>query len=69
MPVFERMVAEHQKIGYGVEDGVAIRFVNEEVVDCVASKNHARGLVVEPGNGGIATHSMDVRCLAADETR
>ena len=53
VPVFERMVAEHQKIGYGVEDGVAIRFVNEEVVDCVASKNHARGLVVEPGNGAL----------------
>ena len=70
--IYRRLVADRTiPSGYGVDDGVGLRFEGARLVDAVSSRPHARAVWVQPHHGETMEERLPVRYLgdAAREER
>jgi dipeptidase E len=65
LPVYREAVARGAlPAGYAADDGAALLYDGDGLVECVASRAGARVMRVDPdGEGGVREHPMEVRLL------
>ncbi len=64
-PVFHRLIAEGEvPAGYGVDDGVGLRFEGTSLVEAVSSRADGRAYRVQLGDHGVLEEPVPVRELA-----
>jgi dipeptidase E len=63
---FHRHLMEGMPAGYAAEDGAALRFVGEELVEVVASRPEARAYRLERRGGGILETRLASRYLGTE---
>jgi peptidase E len=69
LPAYRRAVACGElPAGYAADDGAALEFTGTRLEGCVASREGARVIRVDPdGRGGVVEHELPVTMLAAPE--
>jgi dipeptidase E len=63
---FHRHLLDGMPAGYAAEDGAALRFIGDELVEVVASRRQATAFSLERVGGRVAETRLEARFLGAD---